>query len=92
MATRLDREADVWLSDEQLAKLTRADEADELHSPIPTQMVSNGEYMPIPQTDEQKRVEARLKEHRGDGQPETRTSAGVSSSPAPAAWPRGFSR
>ena len=62
MATRLDREADVWLSDEQLAKLTRADEADELHSPIPMQMVSNGEHMPIPQTDEQKRVEARLKD------------------------------
>ena len=62
MATRQDREADVWLSDEQLAKCTRADEADDLHSPIPTQMVSNGEHMPIPQTEDQKRVEARIKE------------------------------
>ena len=62
MTIRGDREADVWLSDEQLAKLTRADEADLFHSPIPTQMVSNGEHMPIPQTDEQKRVEARIKE------------------------------
>ena len=62
MATRQDREADVWLSDEQLAQCTRADEADDLHSPIPTQMVSNGEHMPIPQTEDQKRVEARIKE------------------------------
>ena len=62
MATRRDREADVWLSDEQLAKCTRADEADDLHSPIPTQMVSNGEHMPVPQTEQQKRVEARIKE------------------------------
>jgi len=62
MTTRQDREADVWLSDEQLAKLTRADEGDELHSPIPMQMVSNGEHMPIPQTEDQQRVESRLKE------------------------------
>jgi predicted TIM-barrel fold metal-dependent hydrolase len=62
MTQRGDREADVWLSDEQLAKLARADEADDLHSPIPTQMVSNGEHMPVPQTEEQKRVEACIKE------------------------------
>ena len=37
-----------------------ADHADPVHSPIPTQMVSNGEYMPIGQTDKQKEVEARL--------------------------------
>ena len=57
MTCRGDREADVWLSDEQLSQLSRADEADDLHSPIPTQMVSNGEHMPVPQTEEQKRVE-----------------------------------
>ena len=62
MTIRGDREADVWLSDEQLAKLTRADEANLFHSPIPTQMVSNGEHMPIPQTEDQKKVEARIKE------------------------------
>jgi len=62
MAIRGDREADVWLSDEQLEKLTRADEANLFHSPIPTQMVSNGEHMPIPQTEDQKKVEARIKE------------------------------
>src|SRR5258708_28877086 len=56
------REEDSWFSEEQLSKLAPADEADELRSPIPTQMVSNGEYMPEPQTDQQKRVEARLKE------------------------------
>jgi hypothetical protein len=62
MADRGEREADVWLSDEQLAQLTRADEIEDLHLPIPTQMISNGEYMPVSQTDEQKRVEARIKE------------------------------
>ena len=55
------READSWFSDEQLTKLTPADEVDDaLASPIPTQMVSNGEYMPEPQTEQQKEVEARL--------------------------------
>ncbi len=56
------REEDVWLSENQLAQCARADEADTLHSPIPTQMVSNGEYMPFPQTEKQKRVEARIQE------------------------------
>src|SRR5205814_1019486 len=37
-------------------------EANLFHSPIPTQMVSNGEHMPIPQTEDQKKVEARIKE------------------------------
>ena len=62
MTIRGDREADAWLSDEQLTRLTRADEANLFHSPIPTQMVSNGEHMPIPQTEDQKKVEARIKE------------------------------
>ena len=57
------READSWFSDEQLEKLTPADAVDDgLRSPIPTQMVSNGEYMPEPQTAQQKKVEARIKE------------------------------
>jgi hypothetical protein len=51
MTTRGDREEDVWLSDEQLSKLARADEVDHLHSPVPTRMISNGEHMPIPQTE-----------------------------------------
>jgi hypothetical protein len=31
-------------------------------SPIPTQMISNGEFNPLPQTEQQKQVEARIKE------------------------------
>src|SRR2546428_4348367 len=55
-------EEDAWLSDAQLTKCTPADEAEGFDSPIPTQMVSNGEYMPYPQTDKQRQVEARIKE------------------------------
>jgi hypothetical protein len=54
------REDDSWFSEAQLDRLAPADHADQVHSPIPTQMVSNGEYMPIGQTDQQKEVEARL--------------------------------
>ena len=56
------REDDSWFSEEQLAKVAPADEAETFRSPVPTQMVSNGEYMPYPQTEQQKRVEARIKE------------------------------
>src|SRR3989442_8272608 len=55
------REEDAWLSDEQLTKCTPADEAEGFDSPIPTQMVSNGEYMPYPQTDKQRQRDARAK-------------------------------
>ncbi|TMH72508.1 MAG: hypothetical protein E6H51_11640 [Betaproteobacteria bacterium] len=54
------REEDSWLSERQLAELVRADEAEGLGSPIPTQVVSNGEYFPHPQTLEQRQVEARI--------------------------------
>ncbi len=52
------------LSDEQLAKCTRAYDAEDADfpSPVPTRVVSNGEYMPPPQSANQKKVEARLKE------------------------------
>src|SRR5262249_56155090 len=56
------REEDAWLSDEQLAQCAPADESDAYGLPIPTQIVSNGEYMPPPQTYKQKRVEARTLE------------------------------
>ena len=49
------------LDDEQVAQCARADVA-EPPSPVPTRMISNGEYMPAPQTDDQKRVESRLAE------------------------------
>jgi hypothetical protein len=52
------------LSDEQLAKCTRAYDAEDADfpSPVPTRVVSNGEYMPPPQSENQKKVEARIKE------------------------------
>ena len=54
------REDDTWFSPDQQAKLSLADQADLLHAPVPTQMVSNGEYLPIAQTLKQKRVERRM--------------------------------
>ena len=63
-----DEEGKFWeddhglLDETQIAKLARADEAEPLGSPIPTRMISNGEYMPVPQTDQQKQVEARMEE------------------------------
>ncbi len=49
-----------YLSDEDLKSLAAAEDAI-FPSPIPTQMISNGEFNPLPQTPEQKRVEARIK-------------------------------
>ena len=46
------------LDDAQVGECARADVSEPVRAPIPTRMVSNGEYMPIPQTDQQKRVEA----------------------------------
>src|SRR5262245_49101668 len=65
---RWDELGRVWEEDhglldaEQVAKCERADVAEPLRSPVPTRMISNGEYMPVPQTDAQKRVEARVGE------------------------------
>ncbi len=56
------REEDAWLSDDQLTQCSRADEAGTFDSPVPTQVVSNGEYMPQPQSEKQKQVEARIEE------------------------------
>jgi predicted TIM-barrel fold metal-dependent hydrolase len=55
------REEDAWLSDEQLRRVAPA-ETEPFHSPVPTRMVSNGEYMPHPQTRQQQQVEDRVKE------------------------------
>src|SRR5437870_13054631 len=41
-------------------------ELESFESPVPTQVVSNGEYNPLPQTREQRRVEARIKELADD--------------------------
>jgi predicted TIM-barrel fold metal-dependent hydrolase len=56
------REDDSWFSDAQLAVVATADAVDTFRSPVPTQMVSNGEYLPYPQTEKQKQVESRIKE------------------------------
>jgi len=50
------------LNEEQIAQCARADETETFQSPVPTQMVSNGEYMPVPQTKSQKQMEERIKE------------------------------
>ncbi len=50
------------LDDSQVEQCARADAAGLYRSPIPTRMISNGEYMPIAQTMQQKEVEFRLKE------------------------------
>jgi predicted TIM-barrel fold metal-dependent hydrolase len=54
------------LDEEQVASLARADSAGLPRSPVPTRMISNGEYVPIPQTEQQRRVEARLNELASD--------------------------
>jgi uncharacterized protein len=55
------REEDAWLSDEQLERCAPA-ENEPFQGPVPTRMISNGEYMPLPQTEKQRHVEFRVKE------------------------------
>jgi predicted TIM-barrel fold metal-dependent hydrolase len=50
-----------YLSAEELEQTAPAEVAS-FRSPIPTQIVSNGEFNPLPQTRDQQRVEARVKE------------------------------
>ena len=47
------------LSDEERARLVPAELAAS-PTPVPTQVVSSDEFLPIPQTERQKRVEARM--------------------------------
>ncbi|MFQ5567454.1 MAG: amidohydrolase family protein [Paracoccaceae bacterium] len=54
-----------YLSEDELKRVAPA-ETSSFRSPIPTQIVSNGEYNPPPQTREQQRVEARIKEMAGE--------------------------
>src|ERR1700675_1123289 len=53
-----------FLSDEQLKTLLPA-ETSSFPSPVPTQIVSSDEYLPVPQSAKQREVEARLKELSG---------------------------
>lgn len=49
----------IWLDAESMRRLRRADHP-ELRSPLPTRVVSNGEFLPPPQTMAQRQVQARL--------------------------------
>jgi uncharacterized protein len=48
-----------FLSDREIAALAPAEKA-AFRSPVPTQMVSNGEFNPLPQSPAQRKVEARI--------------------------------
>jgi hypothetical protein len=68
MAKKWNETEGVWdpenglLDDEQISRCTRADAESHPRGPIPTRVVSNGEYMPGPQTSRQKHVEVRVDE------------------------------
>ena len=54
----------TWLTPRQLARTAPAESA-AARSPIPTQVVSNGEYVPLPQTEAQRTVERSLRQLAG---------------------------
>src|SRR5688500_15226230 len=54
-----------YLSDEELKRTSPA-EIGSFRSPIPTQIVSNGEFNPLPQTRQQQQVEARIQDLADD--------------------------
>ena len=51
----------IYLSKRELDQTEPAEVA-AFRSPVPTQMISNGEFNPLPQTQQQRQVEARIKE------------------------------
>ena len=57
----IQRHIGVHMSDDEMKLVDAADEV-AFRSPVPTQVVSNGEYNPLPQTDDQKKVEGLIKE------------------------------
>ncbi|MFN7276700.1 MAG: amidohydrolase, partial [Betaproteobacteria bacterium] len=57
----MQRHIGVHMSDEEMKTVEAADEV-AFRSPVPTQMVSNGEYNPLPQTEQQRQVEGLIKE------------------------------
>jgi len=58
--SKMQRQIGVHMSDAEYAECDSAALAFE--SPVPTQMISNGEYNPLPQTEQQAKVEALIKE------------------------------
>jgi hypothetical protein len=57
----IQRQIGVHMSDDEMKLVAPADEV-AFRSPVPTQVVSNGEYNPLPQTEDQKKVEGLIKE------------------------------
>ena len=51
----------MWLTDDERRRTSLAEDT-AFPTPIPTQIVSNGEYNPLPQTEQQRQVEGRIKE------------------------------
>ena len=56
------RNIGVHLSDDEMRRVTGAEKA-AFPSPVPTQVISNGEYNPPPQTGRQRQVEGLIKEY-----------------------------
>ena len=56
---------DSWLTKEQLKVLRRANEDEGFRLPIPTQVISDGEIFPAPQSKQQAMVEALINERAG---------------------------
>jgi hypothetical protein len=50
----------IYLSTRELARVESAEQA--FHAPVPTQIISNGEFNPLPQTAQQQQVEAWIKD------------------------------
>ena len=59
--TEKQRPFGVSMTEREMDECLPADEA-AFRSPVPTQIVSNGEYNPLPQTAKQKQVESLIKE------------------------------
>ena len=80
----MQRHIGVHMSDEEMKLVAPADEV-AFRSPVPTQVVSNGEYNPLPQTEKQRKVEGLIKEiadvqakrHNMDRRQFLATSAGM---------------
>jgi hypothetical protein len=76
-----------FLSDADLATLRAADESTE-PLPLPTQMISNGEYTPLPQTEAQREVEGRIRELCASARAAARNEAAANSSLRAPGWRR----
>src|SRR5260370_39563505 len=61
MANKWEENMSTWLSERE-QRLVAGAEAASAATPIPTQIVSNGEYLPPPQSATQKKGEARIDE------------------------------